>query len=224
MRTERRICLQAGAAVDLDTGVVVAAPIHPADEGDTTTLSPTLRRRAQPRRGSWRRARRPCVVVADKAIIRANNCRLCRRVWRRASPNPTVQATCVGMRRGARKAVYANRVRLKSDIGRETMPAREMSSSPSPMSSSRACSSMAARTVEPPQALPDPCRRFNLALDARPLLNPTASLIRPHFLLHHRAASLSHLNTPHLTSQPTTALRTSWASQTAARPPLAQEA
>ena len=29
-------------AVDLDTGVVVAAPIHPADEGHTTTLSPTL--------------------------------------------------------------------------------------------------------------------------------------------------------------------------------------
>src|SRR5208282_867641 len=29
-------------AVDLDTGVIVAAPIHPADEGDTTTLSPTL--------------------------------------------------------------------------------------------------------------------------------------------------------------------------------------
>ncbi len=29
-------------AVDLDTGIVVAAPIHPADEGDTTTLSATL--------------------------------------------------------------------------------------------------------------------------------------------------------------------------------------
>jgi hypothetical protein len=29
-------------AVDLDTSVVVAAPIHPADEGDTTTLSPAL--------------------------------------------------------------------------------------------------------------------------------------------------------------------------------------
>ena len=29
-------------AVDLDTGVVVAAQIHPADEGATTTLSPTL--------------------------------------------------------------------------------------------------------------------------------------------------------------------------------------
>jgi transposase len=29
-------------AVDLDTGVIIAAPIHPADEGDTTTLEPTL--------------------------------------------------------------------------------------------------------------------------------------------------------------------------------------
>jgi len=28
-------------AVDLDTGVIVAAAIHPADEGDTTTLKPT---------------------------------------------------------------------------------------------------------------------------------------------------------------------------------------
>ena len=26
-------------AVDLDTGAVVAAELHPADEGDTTTLS-----------------------------------------------------------------------------------------------------------------------------------------------------------------------------------------
>ena len=29
-------------AVDLDTGVIVAAPIHPADDGDTTTLPGTL--------------------------------------------------------------------------------------------------------------------------------------------------------------------------------------
>ena len=31
-----------GHAVDLDTGAVVAAELHPADEGDTTTLSKTL--------------------------------------------------------------------------------------------------------------------------------------------------------------------------------------
>ncbi|MFO1097828.1 MAG: transposase [Xanthobacteraceae bacterium] len=29
-------------AVDLDTGVIVVAPIHPADDGDTTTLPGTL--------------------------------------------------------------------------------------------------------------------------------------------------------------------------------------
>ena len=29
-------------AVDLDTGAVVAAELHPADEGDTTTLEKTL--------------------------------------------------------------------------------------------------------------------------------------------------------------------------------------
>ena len=28
--------------MDLDTGAVVAAELHPADEGDTTTLSKTL--------------------------------------------------------------------------------------------------------------------------------------------------------------------------------------
>ena len=34
--------LQPEHAVDLDTGAVVAAELHPADEGDTTTLSKTL--------------------------------------------------------------------------------------------------------------------------------------------------------------------------------------
>jgi len=29
-------------AVDLDTGIIVAAKIHPADQGDTSTLSDTL--------------------------------------------------------------------------------------------------------------------------------------------------------------------------------------
>src|SRR5215472_1407942 len=39
-------------AVDLDTGVIVAAPIHLADQGDTTTLAPTLED--------------PCDLIADK--------------------------------------------------------------------------------------------------------------------------------------------------------------
>ena len=41
-------------AVDLDTGAVVAAELHPADEGDTTTLPKTLAA-AEARRWMWRR-------------------------------------------------------------------------------------------------------------------------------------------------------------------------
>jgi hypothetical protein len=37
-------------AVDLDTGAVVAAELHPADEGDTTTLEKTLGSRKPLRR------------------------------------------------------------------------------------------------------------------------------------------------------------------------------
>jgi transposase len=61
-------------AVDLDTGVVVAAPIHPADEGDTTTLSPTLDAAARnlDAVGLAPSEEEPCVAAADK-IIRANN-------------------------------------------------------------------------------------------------------------------------------------------------------
>ena len=62
-------------AVDLDTGVVVAAPIHPADEGDTTTLSPTLEV-AERNLGEvgLRRARRSLALwPPTKGITRGNN-------------------------------------------------------------------------------------------------------------------------------------------------------
>ena len=52
-------------AVDLDTGAVVAAELHPADEGDTTTL-PTRRPQALPRPlgpASRRSAGRPALPV-----------------------------------------------------------------------------------------------------------------------------------------------------------------
>ena len=60
--------LQTEHAVDLDTGVLVAAPIHPSYEGDTTSF----RRRWTPRRAistrsGWRQARKePCVAVAGE--------------------------------------------------------------------------------------------------------------------------------------------------------------
>ena len=48
----RRLACTPERAVDLGAGVVVAAPIRPADAGDATALAPTKDE--------------PCVVVADK--------------------------------------------------------------------------------------------------------------------------------------------------------------
>jgi transposase len=55
-------------AVDLDTGVVVAAPIHPANEGDSATLSPTLEvaERNLGEIGLAPSEEEPCVAAADK--------------------------------------------------------------------------------------------------------------------------------------------------------------
>ena len=116
-------------AVDLDTGVVVAASIHPADEGDTTTLSPTLGATARnlDEVGLAPTEDEPCVVVGDKGYHAREPLKaLDGGVWktRIAEPEPAE-----GYRRwhgdeAARQAVYANRARLKSGIGRETMRRR----------------------------------------------------------------------------------------------------
>lgn len=55
-------------AVDLDTGAVVAAEIHPADEGDTTTLKGTLEATAEglAAAGTQPTADAPADLVADK--------------------------------------------------------------------------------------------------------------------------------------------------------------
>lgn len=55
-------------AVDLDSGVIVAAPIHPADEGDTTTLPGTLDAAARnfAEVGLTPTPEEPCVLVGDK--------------------------------------------------------------------------------------------------------------------------------------------------------------
>ena len=53
--------------VDLDTGVIVAAPIHPADEGDTTTLPGTLEAAARnlAEVGLAPTPEEPCGLVGD---------------------------------------------------------------------------------------------------------------------------------------------------------------
>jgi transposase len=55
-------------AVDLDTGVIVAAPIHPVDQVDTTTLPVTLESAARNLDGIGLAPSidEPCILVGDK--------------------------------------------------------------------------------------------------------------------------------------------------------------
>jgi transposase len=116
-------------AVDFDTGVVVAAPIHPADAGDTPTLAPNLEAAARnlDAVGLAPNEVAPCVVVADKGYHAREPLKsLEASVWktRIAEPEP---ANCDLRRHGnetARQAVYPTRARLKSEVGRETMRRR----------------------------------------------------------------------------------------------------
>jgi hypothetical protein len=116
-------------AVDLDTGVVVAAPIHPADEGGTTTLAPTLEAAARnlDAVGLAPSEEASCDVATDKGYHSREQLKaLADGVWktRIAEPEPAK-----GYRRwhgdeAAQRAFYANRARLKSGIGRKTMRRR----------------------------------------------------------------------------------------------------
>lgn len=116
-------------AVDLDTGVIVAAPIHPADEGDTTTLEPTL---AEAQKnlsavGLAPTSEDPCDLIADKGYhSRAVLKDLDDGPWktRIAEPLPNKGYLCWHGDKAARAAVYGNRSRLRSGVGKEAMRKR----------------------------------------------------------------------------------------------------
>lgn len=115
-------------AVDLDTGAVVAAEIHAADEGDTTTLPSTLRA-VVANLASVDRApttTETAEVVADKGYhSRAVLKDLDAGVWktRIAEPQRPAFLRWHGDT-AARDAVYANRNRLRSEIGKAAMRKR----------------------------------------------------------------------------------------------------
>jgi transposase len=116
-------------AVDLDTGVIVAAPIHEADQGDTTTLDPTLEE-ARKNLSAVSLAptpEEPCDLVADKGyhsrdILKGFD----DSPWktRIAEPQPSKGYSRWRGDDEARKAVYGNRNRLKSGVGGEAAQTR----------------------------------------------------------------------------------------------------
>jgi transposase len=116
-------------AVDLDTGAIVAAPIHPADEGDTATLDPTLEEAAANLSavGLAPTPEEPCELVADKGYFSRDVLKgLDDSPWktRISEPRPSKGYLRWHGDDDARAAVYANRNRLRSGIGKEAMRKR----------------------------------------------------------------------------------------------------
>ena len=116
------------SAVDLDTGAVVAAEIHPADEGDTTTLKGTLEAAAANLATVDRAPTEaaPAELVADKGYhSRAGLKDLDGGAWKTRIAEP--QRTGISRWHGdteARDAVYANRGRLRSARAKAAMRRR----------------------------------------------------------------------------------------------------
>src|SRR5881398_1626397 len=112
-------------AVDLDTGAVVAAEVHPADQGDTATITGTLdaARRNLTHVGAPPCSDDPAECVADKGYhSRAVLTDLDGGPWKTRIAEP--QRRGISRWHGdtdARRAVYANRVRLRSEVGQQAM-------------------------------------------------------------------------------------------------------
>ncbi|VUX46344.1 transposase [Candidatus Defluviicoccus seviourii] len=115
-------------AVDLDTGAAVAAEIHPADEGDTTTLPGTLEAAAAnlAKVGMAPSAAKPAELIADKGYhSRVVLKDLDDSVWKTRIAEP--QRKGISRWHGdtaARDAVYAIRSRLRSKAGNAAMRRR----------------------------------------------------------------------------------------------------
>ena len=115
--------------VDLDTSVIVAAPIHPADEGDTTTLPGTLEAATDNLAavGLAPSAEEPCVLVSDKGYHSRQGLKdFNGGPWKTRIAEPTPANGYLRWHGDdeARAAVYANRNRLKSEVGKEAMRKR----------------------------------------------------------------------------------------------------
>jgi transposase len=123
-----RLAYKPEHAVDLDTGAVVAAEIHPADDGDTTTLTGTLEVAAAnlAQVGRAPTTADPAELIADKGYhSRAVLKSLADSAWttRIAEPQRTALLRWHGDTE-ARDAVYANRNRLRSQVGKQAMRRR----------------------------------------------------------------------------------------------------
>lgn len=111
-------------AVDLDTGAIVAAKVHHADQGDTATLPKTLDTASEQLEAIGKKPTEsaPCETVCDKGYFSRDTLKeLDGSEWktRIAEPNRKGLNWWHGDRE-ARRAVYNNRARIGSEIGKAT--------------------------------------------------------------------------------------------------------
>ena len=123
-----RLAYKPEHAVDLDTGAIVAAEIHPADQGDTTTLRETLKAAAANLAavGAAPTPADPAELVADKGYHSRDGLKeLEDGAWK----SRIAEKKVAGVSRwqgdeAARRAVYNNRARLRSGVAREAFKLR----------------------------------------------------------------------------------------------------
>jgi transposase len=123
-----RLAYKPEHAVDLDSGAIVAAEIHPADQGDTTTLPETLQAAAANLAvvGAAPTPAEPAELVADKGYHSRDGLKeLEDGAWK--SRIAEKKATGVHRWHGddaAQRAVYNNRARLRSGVAKEAFKLR----------------------------------------------------------------------------------------------------
>jgi transposase len=123
-----RLAYKPEHAVDLDSGAIVAAEVHPADRGDTATLSETLAAAEANLAGVDAAPTReePADLVADKGYHSRDGLKgLEDGPWKSRIAEKKVRG--VSRWHGdddARRAVYNNRARLRSGVAREAFRLR----------------------------------------------------------------------------------------------------
>ena len=123
-----RLAYKPEHAVDLDTGAIVAAAIHPADQGDTATLPETLKAAEANLAavGAGPTAEEPAELVADKGYHSRDGLKdLEDGAWKsRIAEKKRPDVSRWHGDEEARRAVYNNRARLRSGVAREAFKLR----------------------------------------------------------------------------------------------------
>jgi transposase len=123
-----RLAYKPEHAVDLETGAIVAAAIHPADRGDTATLPETLKAAEANLAavGAGPTADKPAELVADKGYHSRDGLKdLEDGPWKsRIAEKKQPDVSRWHGDEEARRAVYNNRARLRSGVAKEAFRLR----------------------------------------------------------------------------------------------------